>query len=489
MNKKPKKKQKKIAKNKVKKKTDYEKVINKLEKLLHKKDIREDKYDNLFKKILTNTNKLWLPNKKNKKNVKSHSWFNINEYHNYDTNEEYNINIKVPIIDELVKCQKIKIYPNNIQKKLLLNWLNSYRKMYNETIKLFKKNKSDKNPIKLNWMQLRTNYLKDIKQKIIEESNINIKDKNGNHINTQVNSHILDFAIQDACAKYKTCLSNIKSYNIKHFRLRYLKQSKDTMVMKIEKAFISANVNTFCSSVFKEAFDFQDNFQLKNIHCDFTIHYNQKLDEFYLLNPIKVEQAKSNKNKNSVGIDPGIRTFLTTFANDKCIEIGDNLIQKILRYTTKIDKLNNGKLNKKNKIKKKLERKYYKKINNAIDDLHWKSINYLTNNYGNILIGNMSTKGIINNESNTKLKANIKRVAQHMKLYQFRQRLEYKCQLKSIGYAVIDESYTTMTCTKCGYRNDVRSKHHIKCRFCKLEIDRDFNGARNILLHDCKVDC
>ena len=38
------------------------------------------------------------------------------------------------------------------------------------------------------------------------------------------------------------------------------------------------------------------------------------------------------------------------FANDKCIEIGDNLIQKVLKYTMKIDNLNNGKLNKKNKI-------------------------------------------------------------------------------------------------------------------------------------------
>ena len=36
-------------------------------------------------------------------------------------------------------------------------------------------------------------------------------------------------------------------------------------------------------------------------------------------------------------------------------------------------------------IKRKAENKRYRKIQNQINDLHWKSINYLTNNYDEII--------------------------------------------------------------------------------------------------------
>lgn len=492
-------------KKKRKQKTPEEKLYDKHDKILKEHDqlienvkIVEDKYEYLLKKILINTQKLWLPNKENKKKDKfynnkgieytSHSWFNITEYNAPLIYKEYDAKIEVPIITELIKCEKIKMYPTDLQKVLLLNWMNAYVKMYNATIKLFKKNRFNKEKLTLNWKTIRTKYMKDIKKDILEASNIQIKvDENDNKKNPKyhkatVNTHILDFAVQDACAKYKSCLTNLRNGNIKHFRLRYLKQSKDTLVMKIEKNFISANKNTFCSTIFKDSFKLQDDFQLKNINCDFIIHYNRRTDEFQLLNPIKINQVKEHSIKESAGVDPGIRTFLTVFSNGKCIKIGSNLIPIVLKYLKKLDKVNSMECKKKPRIKDKLRKKYYKKINNFIDDLHWKSINYLTANFGSVLIGNMSTKSIISNESKNQLDDNIKRVAQHMSLHKFRMRLAYKCQQKSIGYSDVDEAFTTMACTRCGYKNDVGKKKKIHCSFCKLKIDRDFAGGRNILL-------
>ena len=43
-------------------------------------------------------------------------------------------------------------------------------------------------------------------------------------------------------------------------------------------------------------------------------------------------------------------------------------------------------------------------------------------------------------------------------------------------------SYTTRTCTNCGYLNKVGACKTIDCKGCDLKIDRDFNGARNIYL-------
>ena len=139
----------------------------------------------------------------------------------------------------------------------------------------------------------------------------------------------------------------------------------------------------------------------------------------------------------------------------------------------------------------KVIRTYYKKINNIVDDLHWKTIKYLTNNYDNILIGNLSTKSIVSNSkrqykrTNNQLHKNTKRVAMLMSLYRFRQRLEYKCLFMKKGYALINEAYTSKTCTNCQFLHlNLGSNKVFKCpnRRCKMVLDRDINGARNILL-------
>ena len=71
-----------------------------------------------------------------------------------------------------------------------------------------------------------------------------------------------------------------------------------------------------------------------------------------------------------------------------------------------------------------------------------------------------------------------------MKLYVFKQRLQFKCKERNIGYTETDEAYTSKTCTKCGYLNDkLGGKKVFKCDFCKYKIDRDINGARNIMIN------
>ena len=69
-----------------------------------------------------------------------------------------------------------------------------------------------------------------------------------------------------------------------------------------------------------------------------------------------------------------------------------------------------------------------------------------------------------------------------MRLYVFKQRLQYKCNVLNIGYKEVDEAYTSKTCTKCGCENEKTSSKTFKCVLCKYVIDRDINGARNIML-------
>ena len=157
--------------------------------------------------------------------------------------------------------------------------------MYNATILLFKKYRFDGKNITLQWKKLRTKYLKNIKESIINKSQLY-----GCKYNTKINAHVLDGAIQEACKNYRSCLTNLKKSNIKFFRLRYLKKSNPIKTIKIEKILLSKNINTFCSRIFSKKFKFKSKykFNLKSsINSDFLIQFNRNTNTFFLLNPIK----------------------------------------------------------------------------------------------------------------------------------------------------------------------------------------------------------
>jgi hypothetical protein len=57
------------------------------------------------------------------------------------------------------------------------------------------------------WKFIRTRKMIDIKKKITEHY--------------KIPSNTVDGAIMDICRNFKSCLSNLKNKNIKHFNLRY----------------------------------------------------------------------------------------------------------------------------------------------------------------------------------------------------------------------------------------------------------------------------
>ena len=68
--------------------------------------------------------------------------------------------------------------------------------------------------------------------------------------------------------------------------------------------------------------------------------------------------------------------------------------------------------------------------------------------------------------------------------YLFRQRLINKSEeFTNCLIEIVDESYTSKTCGKCGNINkDLGNNKIFSCPSCKLVMDRDCNGARNILI-------
>ena len=132
--------------------------------------------------------------------------------------------------------------------------------------------------------------------------------------------------------------------------------------------------------------------------------------------------------------------------------------------------------------KKIIELRVNRKMRSLVDELHWKSIKYLTDNYNTILIGDMSSESISNNKS-SKLNKKTKRKSYGLSFYRFKERLKYKGSIKGNNILIIDESYTSKTCSFCSeIHSNLGSNKIFNCPCCDLLIDRDLNGALGILL-------
>lgn len=251
-------------------------------------------------------NKLWNPINFDKiSHVDTHSWFNIikKESNNKINNLKFIKSEKLEVPS--FKCKKIIIKPSIYQRKILLNWLNAYIKMKNETIKFLKTKSFNNEKLILNFKILRTKYLKDIKELVWENTQLqNYKN------NTKINKHILDCAIKDVCTMYKSCLTNMENKNIKHFRIRYIKQTKPKKILKLETGLFSKKINGFCVTIPGEM-KMNNNFDCKKIKHESTLQYNSYTNRFVLLVPKDIENEDNDvKNKLNIAIDPGIRPFL-----------------------------------------------------------------------------------------------------------------------------------------------------------------------------------
>lgn len=468
MKKKPVKKKKvltKKQKNKLKKKKYIEKKRKEREEyILHYKSLIDE-----------HKNRIWNPPvEPSYDEIYTNSVFTILKYTS-DTKRDIHNNIISEFPEEEFKTIRLEMHLYNHQKNILFRWLNAYTKMYNATIHYIKHNECT-----LNHKTLRTVHLKAIRDKIKQGSQLpNFED------NTKIMIHILDCAIKLACSNYKSALTNLRNGNIRHFRIRYWRTNRPFRIMEIESSFFRDC--SICPDILGsvrctydgEHFDMNKLDRINKITC--TLRYITNEDKFELLVPIKIKPENNNNLKEMLIMDPGIRVFMNGLSEDEVLKIGEEMSDKIKHYLGIIDDVNNN--NKiPQKIRKKIINRTNKKISNMVDELHWKVINYLISHYKTILIGDMSVKGITNNQTSV-LSKMTKRVGYRLKFYKFRQRLQYKCNINKINYKVIDERFTSKMCSCCGNcKEDLYGSKIYKCDECKMIMDRDVNGCRGIYI-------
>jgi|694.fasta_scaffold45340_2 IS605 OrfB family transposase len=440
-----------------------------------------------------------------------------------------------------IKTLKIILKPNELQKNILNQWFDVFRYFYNITNEFVKKYKifnfrKVRNILrKLNYIPLfnynnkLTGYKfttkqipnkfivknKKIKNNIVKYKKIknNIvkykKIKNTTDlrkfnlpewVNENIPPRIITGAINDCCKSYKTCFTLLKTKQINKFDIKYKSKKKDN-ILSLEKSCFGVN-NHLLPRFIKEPINGcyciknkvrknkkykinrRHKIELKKIKITKDCRLNLVNGKYILYVPVN-DIKKVNNNTNEIALDSGIRTFQTGYStNNVVINYGTNIETKINYLFEKTNKLQRYYSKTKNpKLLVKIKRTNLT-LRNKISDLHWQIINELVKTHKNIILGDFKTQEILR-----KLSSRNNRLLNIMRHYDFKDKLKYKCDVNNCNLYIVNESYTSKTCSNCGILNNTLGISKVfNCGCCKKTIDRDANGAMNILIkHKMKL--
>ena len=230
-----------------------------------------------------------------------------------------------------------------------------------------------------------------------------------------------------------------------------------------------------------------------------------RLNQYHLHVPLDIVPVSENQAKGKIiSLDPGVRTFQTGYdPAGKVIEFGGGCDRdKLLNLHQRIDRLQSAKklgplfihhpnpniflyLGNNSKTRYHLQKKIltlYQRIKNMVRDSHCKIAKYLCSHYETVIIPEFHTSSMIKKEKRILSKASTRQtlIWSH---YKFRNRLVQKSREYKTKVIIVNEEYTSKTCGLCGVLNKKLGDSKIfTCPSCKYTIDRDINGARNILI-------
>lgn len=349
-----------------------------------------------------------------------------------------------------------------------------YTQLYNEIKELKERYKLDKS-LKEEILAKKSEL-----SDIVATKNININDW---ELNTP--KDIRAGSVNDVCKAYKSVFSNLKAGNIFGFNMGFRKNNDDkSIVIQQNLINIKNGVISIAPKVTKKQCVFKMGRKTLKKHKNITVCNDVRLQkrhgEYWLFIPYKVDNSKRKTPVSCCGVDPGIRTFMTIF-NDK------SEITEVTYCQALLKKLNAKLLMLKDiknipeipRCRKRDLLKIERRKENIITDLHWKTINELLNSYNVIFYGDIKSHAIVKNKKSHK---NLNRCINDMRFYQFRQKLQYKADVLGKLVILVPEQNTTKTCSFCGTMKTVGAERIYTCDHCGIEIGRDVNSGRNMLI-------
>ena len=437
--------------------------------------------------------KLWLPTKidyvdldlkssnSSSKDLKFDSWFSVKKIKKLKPLQNKNslktfypslrsllpktMDLEQESIGEL-KVKKLRLYPKKKAKRKINEWIGATRWIYNKCVEA------------VNSGERKCN-LKELRELISSEEEEWL---------TEIPYEIKDGAIRDLVKAGKATRKTRKKFSFKS-----RKDLQQSFYLRARDFFRKKGKFSFLGEI-------KTREELPELEHDLRL-IKDSLNRYWLAIPVPLEIKTLNESqvKRVVSIDPGNRTFATCYDPQGSItEWGVNDQERLFRLCLKIDKYTSeaSKSNAKRRfvLRKKIKR-IRSKIRNLVDELHRKLAKWLCSNYQVILLPEFKVQGMA---KKSKRKISNKSVRKMMTLshYRFKQFLINKVrEYPGVKVLIVTEEFTSKTCGRCGVENNkLGSSKLFECERegCNLKIDRDHNGARNILiktLTESKMSC
>jgi len=432
------------------------------------------------------------------------------------------------------KCHKIRIFPNPFQKEVIKSWMGTVRWTYNacnaavraglcsysteelrarflnnnvygapsKEKRLIKKKKviaplTDEERDSWEWMLGRTGHFPGPHCKWVLDTPRDIRDQ----------------AIQELSQAYKT---GNKVHGQGNFEVKF-KSPK-----KLAQQCITINARDWdrkkgiFSLLFRAGERLCGSEPLPKImEREFKLA-RTKLGRYYLHVPIHVEVRRSENQapppnpldddvvREAVFIDPGVRTFVTTFdLQGRIHEFGSGSIKRLEKLCHHLDDLISRTYKKKpddnqsfihNKKKRWRMRRaadrMRRRIHNLVDEAHRKIALWLCENYRVIVwpvsgVSKMTAKWDELKQCKRKIGRKTVRNMLTWSWYRFQEWLKHKArEFPEVKVVLVSEAYTTKTCTDCGTQNDNVGSAEVFCCASTTCLNkgapRDQQGARNV---------
>ena len=359
---------------------------------------------------------------------------------------------------EVIRAKKIKIKPNTKQKQILQSWFGTSRLVYNASVEYLNLPKEQKD--KGGWMSFATNYLN--KLKVDKPSTL------------EVPFQIKKIAVEDAFKAFSNGIKKCKKTG-EPFKLKFRSKKNPVQSCYIPKS--ALNSKGIYPRVLSEL-KLTESFPEEPMDSRLIMENNQ----FYICVPYKQSISLSENQGRCVALDPGIRTFVTGFSETETFKIASGDFARIARLCSYIDLLISKKSKAKAKQKHRLNRALMKlraKHKSLIDELHYKTINFLVKNYDIILLPTFETGSMVQ-KKNRKLQSKTARMMLSFSFYKFSQRLESAAKRYNRLVVRCSEAFTSKTASWTGEIVNIGSKKIISSN--NVTVDRDINGARGIFL-------
>lgn len=366
----------------------------------------------------------------------------------------------------MLKALKIRLYPNKTQEVQINKLLGCYRFVYNQClnkkITSYEKDKASENLTSLGHYlhgyltkQDEYSWLNEQNTKVLKQSIIDMLD-----------AYKCFFEQHNGYPKYKSKHDNKQSCR---FPLEAISKRNNYENRKLSLANIRG-IKFRCSDKYidyltknKEGIK---SATLSKLPCG----------QYYLSILIDGDLKHVPQSQNTVGIDLGIKVFITTsegetFENKHFKKSVTDRLKKLQKQLSRKQKGSNNR----NKARLKLA-KLNKKINDSKFNYLHEVTNTLINENQVICIEDLNVKGMVKNH---RLAESIS----EMNFGELIRMLEYKASWHGRVVVKVGRFYpSSKTCNHCGYiKKDLKlSDRRWVCPVCGEVIDRDYNAACNI---------